>query len=341
MTKQVKKIIPSIQFGICALKNTYTLVILFMCISIPYGCKENHVHNESPAFPTTWDSLIYAPGVISTMLNERDLNISADGKELFFTRGTSDNKRRCLMSSKWIGDQWSSPDILPFSGVYQDIEPFLSPDASKLFFASNRPLGGETNAGDYNIWYVVRNGETWGDPQSVGALINSQVDEFFPSVGHSGNLYFTAEYPDGIGLEDIYVSYIWEGQYQKPVLLDTTINSKTYDFNAYIAPDESLIIYSSYGRKDDMGGGDLYMNVRTAAEAPWSNVQHLESPINSNSLDYCPFVDLKKEFLYFTSNRTALLPDTLKSAKSFAAYHESLLNGNGNIFKFPFKSLNQ
>jgi hypothetical protein len=39
------------------------------------------------------------------------------------------------------------------------------------------------------------------------------------------------------------------------------VNSKGYDFNAFIDPDENYIIFSSYKRPDDLGGGDLYYSL--------------------------------------------------------------------------------
>ena len=46
---------------------------------------------------------------------------------------------------------------LIFPGKYFDIEPFLSSDGLKLFFASNRPLAStDEKTKDFDIWYVER-----------------------------------------------------------------------------------------------------------------------------------------------------------------------------------------
>lgn len=288
-----------------------------------------------------WDSLIFSPATISTTNNERDLNMSSDQSEVYFTRGTTDNTRRTLMRAIFDQEQCIKLEILPFSGVYNDIEAFLSPEGQKLFFASNRPLPGESEAGDYNIWFVSKTGAGWGEAVPVSELINTDADEFYPSIANSGNLYFTAAYQSGLGLEDIYMSK-WNGKsYETPVVLDSFVNSGAYEFNAYISPDELQILYSSYGRPDGLGGGDIYMNTRNNKEDNWSAALHLPAPINSYSLDYCPFVDSHKTFLYFTSNRQLALPDSLTDPSVWPAFQNNILNGSGNIFRVPLSSIIQ
>ncbi|MGO8055647.1 hypothetical protein, partial [Rhizobium leguminosarum] len=106
-------------------------------------------------------------------------------------------------------------------------------------------------------------------------------------------------YKNGIGKEDIYMARINNGKYEEPVALDSAVNSKTYEFNAFVSPDESFIIFSSFGRKDDLGGGDLYMSVKDE-KGEWQPAKHL-SILNTTRIDYCPFVSNNKKILFFTS----------------------------------------
>lgn len=152
--------------------------------------------------------------------------------------------------------------ILPFSGTYHDIEPFFTPDGIHLFFASNRPIYNDTLRSDYNIWFCTKEDNQWVKPTPLDSIINQRGDEFFPAVTNSGNLYFTSSNRAGIGLEDIFKSEYINGLYEKPVALDSNINSKSYEFNAFVNPEENLIIYSSYGRTGGNGGGDLYFSKR-------------------------------------------------------------------------------
>src|SRR5690606_24289710 len=106
-----------------------------------------------------------------------------------------------------------------------------------------RPVGADSTRSDYNIWVSDRTGHTWGEPQPLMQEINSRQDEFYPSVSRNGNLYFTSVRENGVGSEDIFVSRWVDGSYLYPEPLDSAINTSTYEFNAYVTPDEDLIIF--------------------------------------------------------------------------------------------------
>ncbi|HTK21070.1 MAG TPA: hypothetical protein VL442_16220, partial [Mucilaginibacter sp.] len=128
--------------------------------------------------------------------------------------------------------------------------------------------------------------------------------------------------------EDIVVCK-WNGsEYSKPESLPEDINTKYDEFNAFVDLDEQFIIFSSYGRSDDMGGGDLYVSHKSS-ERQWLPAKHLPSPYNSTGLDYCPFVTWDKQYLVFTSNRlSGLFKDG--STKNYQQLKEMLTSpGNG------------
>ncbi|HMR58000.1 MAG TPA: hypothetical protein PKC10_11800, partial [Cyclobacteriaceae bacterium] len=214
----------------------------------------------------------------------------------------------------------------------------FSMDGKTLYFASNRPLSG-TETKDFDIWKVVRKGNSWDEPENLGLVVNTSSDEFYPSVAKNGNLYFTASYAGGPGREDIYVSRYHQNQFQKPVALDTAVNTRFYEFNAFVSPNEDYIIFTSYGRKDDTGGGDLYISLKDQ-QGNWKPAKHL-SQLNSNQLDYCPFVSPDGKSLFFTSERhqlptTFALPATYQTIQQFQT---QLLNGTGNIYWISFEVL--
>jgi hypothetical protein len=273
-----------------------------------------------------------APGIISTKLYERDIAISPDGKEIIYTLGDYRQSRRCLVIIKQNGHTWGNREILNFSGRYSDIEPFFSTDGKKLYFASNRPVGSDTGRTDYNIWVSERKGEGWGEPVSLPPIINTVQDEFFPSLGKNNNLYFTAARENGIGREDIYISRYLNGDYTEPVPLDSSVNSATYEFNAYVNPDEDLIIFSSYGRKDDQGGGDLYCSSKDQ-NGHWRPSVNMGPGVNSDKLDYCPFLDYARGNFYFTSERMKSLSPRIESVSDIDNLANDILNGMGNIYR--------
>ena len=124
------------------------------------------------------------------------------------------------------------------------------------------------------------------------------------------------------------------------VVLDTNINSAFFEFNAYIHPNENYLIFSSFGRPDGVGGGDLYIS-RKDANGNWTPAQNLKEPINTPSLDYCPFVDLSNNVFYFTSERSAPVSDRLTDIEAFTAFSNQVLNGLGNIYRVNLDELAQ
>jgi hypothetical protein len=283
------------------------------------------------AAPSTAE--IFGEGFISTALSERDFALSPDGTEIFYTLQTPLVTFQTIMHSKKESDgKWSKPVIASFAGNYSDLEPAFTSDGKKLYFASNRPISG-SDIKDFDIWMVEKNSHGWGKPTNLGAPINTSEDEFYPSITNSGNLYYTAAYKTAIGKEDIFVAINDGGKFREPVPLDSTINSKTYEFNSFVAPDESYIIFTSYGRKDDTGRGDLYMSVKDAA-GKWLTARNLKL-INSDRLDYCPFVSFDKNILFFTSERNKLAkayPHKPMTIEALTNLLNSTQNGLGDIY---------
>ncbi|TNE54978.1 MAG: exo-alpha-sialidase [Bacteroidetes bacterium] len=280
---------------------------------------------------------LFAPGFISTGLYERDIAITPEGDELIYTLGNYRQTRRCLVRILKNSTGWSEKTILPFSGLYNDIEPFFSPDGQQLFFASDRPIYGNPERKDYNIWVSERNGAGWGDPVPLDSVINTAGDEFYPSVSKNGNLYFTATRVNAVGKEDIFRSIFQKGRYLPPQPLDTSINTVVYEFNAFVSPDEDLLIFSAYGRPDDLGGGDLYFSRKDTA-GNWAPARNMGKHINSDRLDYCPFVDFPRGNFYFTSDRSALPASRTGTVAEFTAQANGVLNGMGDIYRISIEA---
>ncbi len=126
--------------------------------------------------------------------------------------------------------------------------------------------------------------------------------------------------------------------YQDPIPLDTGVNSEVYEFNAYINPEENLIIFGSYGRPDELGGGDLYFSKKDE-KGHWSVAKNMGSLINSDKLDYCPFIDYPRGNFYFTSDRTTDENNTFSSVEDFIKDSNGLNNGMGNIYRIGLEHL--
>jgi len=283
---------------------------------------------------------ILGEGFISTAINERDFALSPDGKEIYFTITLPRSDFQTIVFCEQVkSGEWTTPEVVSFAGMYSDLEPAFSADGKTLYFASNRPLNG-TEPKDFDIWKVTRESNGWSAPVNLGVPINTDKDEFYPSMTKTGNLFFTASYQgQGRGREDIYRAEWKENKYQTPQPLDSAVNSSVDEFNAFISTDEDYILFTCFGRRDDAGGGDLYMSVKDSAGI-WQPAKCL-TELNSKYLEYCPYVSPDGRKLFLTSTRYN--PVKSFSNKTDYATIKNLssqsLNNQGNIYWVDFEAL--
>ena len=247
----------------------------------------------------------FLENVVKQFPNVRDIALTQNQEEVVFSAQSFMGDISALITCKKANGIWEAPELISFSGQYFDIEPFFSKDGLHLYFASNRPIDASSNeTKDFDIWYVTRKSLTddWSKPKNLGAPINTNMDEFYPVITDSKNIYFTLDNPELKQKDNIYVSEFINGSYTNPKPLGDEINSNGYEFNAFVAPDETFIIYTCYNRKDGLGSGDLYLS-KKQDDGTWSIAANMGEIVNSNKMDYCPFVDVTSNTLYFTSKR--------------------------------------
>ncbi|WP_299443299.1 hypothetical protein [uncultured Aquimarina sp.] len=279
--------------------------------------------------------------IISQFPTVRDFTISPTQDEIYFTAQGYSGELSTIIKVKKTGDKWSNPTVAPFSGQYSDLEAMFSPDGLRLFFVSNRPKeNSKKDQKDQDIWYIKRSdaASDWSKPINIGAPINTDGNEFYPSISENGNLYFTSTGSGTKGKDDIFMSQWKNNTYTNPISLPEAINSEGYEYNAYIAPDESFLIFGGYQREDGLGSGDLYIS-RKAKDGNWSKAKNLSGQINSDKMDYCPYYDIKTMTLYFTSKRTIIKDDfsTLKTLEQLLKLMNSYENGLSKIYSTRIK----
>jgi len=269
---------------------------------------------------------LFAPGIVSTGFNDRDFAIMPDLCEVFYC--VLEKPHYVMVSMKQQGEIWSKQEILPFSGYYDDVEPSISPDGKRLYYCSNRPLTGKGEPKDYDIWYVDRSNNGWGMPQNLGAPLNTDKDEFYPSVTNNGTIYFTS------ADMKIYRSELVDGKYKVPEKLPETINSPVAEYNAFIAPDESYLIFTSHGWEGGRAGrGDLFISFRGIDDS-WTEAKNLGPEINSEAIDYCPCVTPDGKYLFFSSMRGSAKydPEPIQSYSEIAKRSDIPQNGRNDIY---------
>jgi Tol biopolymer transport system component len=312
------------------MRITPLIILLFISTSL--------VAQPGIQFYDTEVPKVLGPGIISDGFSNRDMTISPDGNDLFYTLQWTNGTFSAILHAKKINGEWSKPETAWFSGRFNDLEPAFSTDGTKFFFTSNRPWKtSDSSKKDYDIWYIQKRGNNWDTPMPMDSLINTDKDEFYPSLSKNGNLYFTRD--NGDTRDDIFFSRWKDGKYERPFPLSDAVNSKGYDFNAFIDPDENFIIFSSYKRADDLGGGDLYYSLNR--NGSWLPAVHFGKEINSSSLDYSPFITSDRRYFFFTSKRQLVkFPFTEpKTADEIRTALGSYGNGYDDIYIVNFKTI--
>lgn len=138
---------------------------------------------------------------------ESQPSFSADGKTLYFVRGTYSNggmKEQDIYSSTLTGDGWTKPVKLNSNvntpGREESV--FIHPDGQTLYFSSNGHPG--MGGLDLYVSHKDENGE-WGKALNIGYPVNTSGDENSLLVNAAGDLaYFASDRDGGQGGLDLY-----------------------------------------------------------------------------------------------------------------------------------------
>ncbi|MDC8002419.1 OmpA family protein [Aureisphaera galaxeae] len=208
---------------------------------------------------------------INTRYHESSAVFTKDGRTMYFTRNNFTEGRRGrdgnghtnlkLYRAERTDRGWGNAEELPFnSDEYSVAHPALSADETELIFASDMP-GGE---GASDLYKVKIQGDGFGDPVSLGDIVNTEGRETFPFVDTNGDLYFASDGHVGLGGLDIFVAELGQdGNYQKGYNIGEPVNSKADDFSFVINSSTGLGYFAS-NREGGRGGDDIYSFEQTA-----------------------------------------------------------------------------
>jgi hypothetical protein len=279
---------------------------------------------------------LFAPGVISTGMYERDMAISPDGKEIYYT--IMGGNFSVIACTKEVDGKWTTPELAPFSGstTFLDAEPHISPDGQRFYFLSTRPQEGQEPMPGWSyqdIWVMDRTDEGWGDPYNLGPPVNTDAGEFFPSSTLDGTLYFTREV--GEQQQAIFRSRLVEGAYQESERLPDHVNPGSLGFNACISPGEEYLILCSPHPDGIIGRVDYWASFRSEDDQ-WSPLINLgEGPNTRASMAISPYITPDGAYFIFSSNRGKALGDTLTHSMTMQDLIDARtlpMNGNSDLY---------
>jgi hypothetical protein len=216
--------------------------------------------------------LKFAPGIVSTDVDESCFEISVASEEIVFTR-----EGKIFVIKQNANGVWGSPSPLPFSGG----ETSFSKDGKKIFFNSRDNFPGAKVP--LNVWVTQKSNDQWDDPSPLAEPVTNQTVHA-PTVAGNGNIYAS-------GL--IRLKYI-DGKYQPQEQLKPEIKGT----HPFVSADESFMIFDK--RPTTKGNpADLYITFRNSDDT-WTEPVRLGEEINTMALETNAFVTPDGKYMFFT-----------------------------------------
>ncbi|GAY27052.1 OmpA family protein [Prevotella sp. MGM1] len=151
------------------------------------------------------------PEDIDTELNssfdEGACSFTPDGKTMYLTQCLTDPsypRYATICTSERSDAAWgkATPLTITKDTLSSYAHPAVSPDGEWLYFTSDMPGG----MGGLDIWRVRLTTSGLGGVENLGAPVNTEGDEMFPTFRPNGDLYFSSDGHPGMGGLDILIA---------------------------------------------------------------------------------------------------------------------------------------
>ena len=133
---------------------------------------------------------------INSTYFESSASMTADGKRIYFVSERPGGQGQAdIYYVEQKRGKWSEPlNLGPSINTVSDEKcVFIHPNGEVLFFTSN---GYEKSVGSYDVYYSVKNGDSWSEPKNMGYPINTVKEEKTVSVSADGSTMYVGAYYD-------------------------------------------------------------------------------------------------------------------------------------------------
>jgi hypothetical protein len=148
---------------------------------------------------------------IQIKYNDGPVCFNKKGDEIYITRNNLDHgktyesedqvvKLRIIHARNENGTWKETPKFKYNNENFNCAHPCLSPDGTRLFFASDMPGG----YGGMDIYVCDKDTTGWSKPKNMGEKINTAGNELFPYLHEDGTFLYSSNGRDGLGGLDVY-----------------------------------------------------------------------------------------------------------------------------------------
>jgi WD40-like Beta Propeller Repeat len=271
---------------------------------------------------------LFAPGIISTGDYESHAAFTPDGREVYFLKLAPNFSRWTILVSRYNDGRWSQPEVAPFSGQYQDADPYITADGKHFYFISDRPVKTGERQPHHDIWVMDKTESGWSEPRHLPAPVNSDADEWYPVALRNGTLCFGSQRKESNGFSDIYRAVPQPDGSYSVENVGSPVNSGAGEYEAFVTEDERLLLLAITKRPDSLGDIDLYVSHKQP-NGKWSEPVNLGPEINSPARELSPKLTPDGKYLIWMSCRVPALPAKPSRRTTTEVLQELRATGNG------------
>ena len=247
--------------------------------------------------------------------NDFGLSFYGDNKVAFASDRNTDqplyswnNKPYLDLYSATLTESGELANVAPFPSqintATHESNAVISKDGKTMYFnrtSSNRVKLNGLRVANIKIYKAELIDDVWSNIQPLPFTSNDFNTEH-PSVSKDGRtLYFASDMAGGYGSFDIYKAAInLDGTFGEPVNLGPNVNTSQREQFPHIS-EINVLYYASNGHQG-FGGLDVFRCESVNGE--FTKALNLGKVVNSNLDDFGYIIKEKKDFGYFTSNRS-------------------------------------
>ncbi|HEX8573416.1 MAG TPA: hypothetical protein VF759_11760 [Allosphingosinicella sp.] len=235
---------------------------------------------------------------VSSARNDYNLSVDRSERLRVFARSDSDFANAKIHVSEKRRGRWSEPKPIGFSDPrYGDTDPWLTPDGSTLYFASDRPTAARPGKKDLDLWRSRRGRSgAWSAPEHLGEAVNGAGPELGPEL-HGDTLYFSAARKLGKGGLDIYAARRNGESFDAPALLPGPFNTAASESDFTLAADGRHAVFWR------MIGDKGVLHVARRSGWGWSEPAPLPASVNIGPFNFTSSLARDGTVLRFASTR--------------------------------------